>query len=44
LYFKHGIAKVELAVARGKRQYDKRAAIEEREARRRMERAVRRRR
>ena len=44
LYFKDGIAKVELAVARGKRQYDKRAAIEEREARRRMERAVRRRR
>src|SRR5713226_1205785 len=44
LYFKHGVAKVELAVARGKKQYDKRAAIEEREARRRMERVVRRRR
>lgn len=44
LYFKHGVAKIELAVARGKRQYDKRAAIEEREARRRMERVVRRRR
>ncbi len=43
LYFKRGVAKVELAVARGKRQYDKRAAIEERDARRRMERAVRRR-
>ncbi len=44
LYFKRGVAKVEIAVARGKRQYDKRAAIEEREARRRMERVVRRRR
>lgn len=44
LYFKRGVAKIELAVARGKRQYDKRAAIEEREARRRMERVVRRRR
>jgi SsrA-binding protein len=43
LYFKHGVAKVELAVARGKRQYDKRASIQEREARRRMERVVRRR-
>jgi len=44
LYFKHGIVKVELAVARGKRQYDKRAAIEKREAQRRMEHALRRRR
>ena len=33
-YFKHGIAKIELAVARGKRQYDKREAIKLREARR----------
>jgi SsrA-binding protein len=44
LYFKHGVAKIELAVARGKRQYDKRTAIQEREARRRIDRAVRRRR
>ncbi len=43
LYFKRGVAKVELAVARGKRQYDKRAAIEAREAQRRIEKAVRRR-
>jgi SsrA-binding protein len=43
LYFKHGVAKVELAVAKGKQQFDKRAAIGEREARRRMERVVRRR-
>ncbi len=41
LYFRRGVAKVELALARGKRQYDKRAAIAEREARRRIERAVR---
>lgn len=43
LYFKRGMAKVELAVARGKRQYDKRAAIEERESQRRIEKAIRRR-
>jgi len=44
VYFRRGLAKVELALARGKRQYDKRAAIAEREATRRMERAVRQRR
>lgn len=43
LYFRRGLAKVELGLARGKRQYDKRAAIAEREAHRRIERAVRRR-
>lgn len=43
LYFRRGLAKVELGLARGKRQYDKRAAIAEREAARRIERAVRRR-
>ncbi|MCM8760682.1 MAG: SsrA-binding protein SmpB [Candidatus Omnitrophica bacterium] len=32
LYFKDGIAKVELALAKGKRQYDKREAIKKREA------------
>lgn len=36
-----GYAKVELGLARGKRQYDKREAIAEREAKRRDERAVR---
>ncbi len=41
LYFRRGVAKVELGLARGKRQFDKRAAIAEREARRRIERAVR---
>ena len=32
LYFKNGIVKVEIAVAKGKKQYDKRHAIKEREA------------
>ena len=38
VYFKNGIAKVELALARGKRAYDKREAIKQREAQREMER------
>jgi SsrA-binding protein len=42
LYFTRGIAKVELALARGKKLYDKRAAIGEREARRQAERALKR--
>jgi len=40
LYFKEGRAKIELAVARGKRAYDKRHAIAERDARREAERAL----
>ena len=44
LYFKRGFAKVELAVAKGKRQYDKRETIARREAQRQIERAVKRRR
>ena len=39
LYLQRGYAKVELALARGKREYDKRRAIAEREARREEERA-----
>lgn len=39
IYFKHGYAKVELALARGKRQYDKRDTIAKHEAEREMERA-----
>lgn len=39
LYFKDGKAKVEVAVARGKRAYDKRQAIAERDAEREMQRA-----
>ena len=42
LYFRRGVAKVELAIARGKKLYDKRTAIGEREARREAERAVKR--
>lgn len=40
LYFRHGRAKVELAVARGRRKHDKRQAIAEREAKREAERAM----
>jgi SsrA-binding protein len=41
LYFKDGYAKVELAVARGKKSYDKRHALAEREAAREADRALR---
>jgi SsrA-binding protein len=41
LYLKDGRAKLEIALARGKRQYDKRQAISKRESERQMERAVR---
>jgi len=42
MYDRKGHVKVELAVARGKRSYDKRAALAERDARREIERAVKR--
>jgi SsrA-binding protein len=42
VYLKDGLAKVELAVARGRRQYDKREAIAKRDANREIERALRR--
>jgi SsrA-binding protein len=41
LYFKDGNAKVEIAVARGKKSYDKRHALAERDAKRETDRAVR---
>lgn len=44
VYFTHGIAKVELGVGKGKRRFEKRAAIAKREHRREMEQAVARRR
>lgn len=44
MYFKHGLAKLELAVARGKKTHDKRSAIAERDADRRMRRELGRRR
>lgn len=40
LYFRNGVAKVELALARGRHQYDKRERIAERDAQRRMARAL----
>jgi SsrA-binding protein len=42
LYFKKGRAKVELALARGKKVYDKRAALREREVKRDIARALQR--
>ncbi len=42
LYLKDGRAKVEVGLARGRREYDKRQAIARREAEREMERAIRR--
>ena len=44
LYIKGHVAKVELGLARGRRQYDKRKVIAQRDAEREMERAIRRRR
>jgi SsrA-binding protein len=41
LYFKEGRAKVELALARGKRRYDKRQTIRERETKRDLQRGLR---
>ena len=40
LYFKDGRAKVEIALARGKRSYDKRQALAEKEAKRETQRAL----
>jgi len=44
LYIKHGIAKVELGVAKGKKVYDKRETIARRDAEREMDRALKQRR
>jgi len=44
VYFTHGIAKVELGLGKGKREYEKRQSIAKREHQREMERAVGRRR
>jgi SsrA-binding protein len=41
LYFKNGTAKVELGLAKGKKLYDKRAALAQRDAQRQMEQALR---
>jgi SsrA-binding protein len=42
LYFKNGTAKVELGLVKGKKLYDKRAALAQRDAQRQMEQALRR--
>ena len=42
MYLKNGRAKLELALARGRRSHDKREAIAKREAERQMQRAIRR--
>ena len=44
LYFKHGIMKAEIAIARGKKTFDRRHDIAERDAERRMRREIGRRR
>jgi SsrA-binding protein len=44
VYFTHGLAKLELGLARGRRQFEKRQAIAERESKREIERATGRRR
>lgn len=43
-YFSHGLAKIELGLAKGKRQYDKRQSIAKREAEMQIQKATRRRR
>lgn len=40
VYFTHGLAKVEMALGRGRRNYDKRQAIRAREEKREMDRAI----
>ena len=42
IYFKKGLAKVELCVARGRKTYDKREALKKQDAKREMDRALRR--
>lgn len=42
MYFKRGMAKLEVGVARGKKSYDKRDSIAEREAQREIQRALKR--
>ncbi len=43
IYFKKGIAKVELSVARGRKTFDKREALKKQDAKREIDRAMRRR-
>ncbi len=43
IYFKDGMAKVEISVARGRKLYDKREALKKQDARRDIDRALNRR-
>lgn len=43
MYLTHGLAKVEIALAKGKKKYDKRRKLSQEEARRQIDRALRRR-
>ena len=40
MYFKHGLVKLELALAVGKKNYDKRQDLAQKDAKREMERAL----
>lgn len=42
IYFKNGLAKVELSIARGRKTFDKREALKKQDAKREMDRALRR--
>jgi SsrA-binding protein len=41
MYFKDGYAKVEIALAKGKKDYDKRQTLKEKDAKREMNKAIR---
>ncbi|HWD09087.1 MAG TPA: SsrA-binding protein SmpB [Actinomycetota bacterium] len=41
IYFTHGLAKLELGLARGKKSYDRRESLKERDAQRQIDRALR---
>ena len=44
VYFSHGLAKIELGLAKGKKTYDRRETLKERDAQMQIDRAMRRRR
>jgi SsrA-binding protein len=44
VYFNHGLAKIELGLAKGKKTYDRRESLKEKDAQMQIDRAMRRRR
>jgi SsrA-binding protein len=44
VYFSHGLAKIELGLAKGKKTYDRRESLKEKDAQMQIDRAMRRRR